>query len=260
MGISVFLTILLYSLLACSNIGQQTESIVVTQYHENGKIHRQIEIVDSVPHGLYRSYYPSGDLENESNYKNGLLEGTSKFFTPEGRLKNILAYKEGLVAGECIYFYANGNPLSKGTIVRKMKKGSHYQYFEQDSGKLEFIIDYAIVRGKQYVNSHRQFNLEGEMIDATPYPVLKEMKDSLKISLQASRFRDMRVVTGKFDKEFVIGDSLSLDTLMARSFEISLPLAGDTMRFIVDNYEIVKEEGSLVHFLSTPIFVEHIKE
>ena len=58
----------------------------------------------------------------------------------------------------------------------------------------------------------------------------------------------MRLTIGKFDEELNVVDSLTLDTLVTESFNISIPLTGDTMTFIVNDYEFVKEDGRVVHF------------
>ncbi len=125
-------------------------------YYPDGQSVKAEGIVkNSLPQGIWRSYYKSGYLQSVVNYDEGevtgdlfyyfdkagkklmvethydhdMLEGDYLEYWPNGAIKAKLHYKNGKLHGEAIYYYPTGQVKTKGKY-RKGKRKGKWRFFD----------------------------------------------------------------------------------------------------------------------------------
>ncbi len=124
-------------------------------HYEDGKtIKREGKVVNGLPEGIWRTYYPSGNLESVVNYKEGEVDGKAFFYFdksretkkaemnfdrdlldglyteywPNGAVKAELEYKNGKLNGQAKYYYSTGKLKIEGKYKKGEKKGKWIYY------------------------------------------------------------------------------------------------------------------------------------
>lgn len=102
------------------------------QYYGDGRIAREWNYKDGVPHGLNREWRPDGTLEYMRNFKDGQLDGVRRQYFENGRIFKEENYKDGKLEGLTRVWrpdgrlnyeqnYHNGEAISKPETVMERK-------------------------------------------------------------------------------------------------------------------------------------------
>ena len=83
-----------------------------TEYHENGKIFREIYYKNDVGNGICRDYNENGILVESGIYVNGKENGEWKYYDNKGNLKIVVPFKDGEIS----------DPKIKNIIMEESKK------------------------------------------------------------------------------------------------------------------------------------------
>ncbi len=195
------ISLLLIILFACN---ANKENAVKT-FYKGGNI-KEILVVtnDSVRNGTYKGYYERGNIQEVSDYVDGKLNGIRKFFYEDGKVKGIENYQNDKMNGEFKYFFANGNIETLGFAKNGMVYGKAFNFFEQDSGKVNVVAEFLIVKGKSVRTSYIQYAPNGEIIKTSP-SIEIELKDSILINAHTMAKIKLLNPSEKFT-HFVIGD------------------------------------------------------
>lgn len=164
---------------------------MVTSYHENGEVHREVPYQDDQVHGLYltyaedgtllreqhvkknkrhgpnKSYFGSGELRFESHYVDGNKEGIEKSWSPDGVLLRKQYFTAGNLDGLVESYFDDGQIKSRGEYDNRTRVGEHKTWYENGNlQRYQFFDD----NGKEKIT--RTFRQDG-----TPRQV-KEPVDS----------------------------------------------------------------------------------
>jgi len=217
---NIFLLIVIIVLASCQKDKKVT-------YYSNGEIHKEYEIKDGVPNGIYKIYYPNGNLQSHSILENNILNG------------------------ESIYYYENGNIKLKGDYKNGLKIGKHYEFNENKDNLTEFIGDYLIVQGEEYLISKIFYDYLGNVNEKTSLYQINVSQDTvdrgelIKIEIISNnrKFDKSRLLIGEYDENFYPSENILYDTIIGNNFKYSFSRKGEKLgnnfiRGIIENYQI----------------------
>lgn len=121
------------------------------ELYSDGKVKSEVPLVNGKENGLMISYYENGNIKSQINKKENLKDGYSYFFYPNGVLKSIGHYK-------------NGN--SDGSFTWYNKKGD---------------MDYLSKFENNQSKSFMEFDIYGNIINASPFIVINSEKDTITL-------------------------------------------------------------------------------
>jgi antitoxin component YwqK of YwqJK toxin-antitoxin module len=83
---------------------------------------------NTVPHGLWKTYYDNGNLAEEITYARGEKHGPWKQYFTDGSVKLKANYVEGKLEGLMVVFHLNGQVNLSGNYIHNFKDGT-WMYF-----------------------------------------------------------------------------------------------------------------------------------
>ncbi len=157
----LFLSISLLFLFSCSN--------KKTEYDTNGNKTKEYELINNKISGVCKEFYKNGDLKAIHNYKNGIRMDSSIYYNNKEEIvlidkylkNNILYQKEFnnnvlMSEGKCSY----KTQLDQYLYVNQIDKWKYYK----KNGKLDKVIEYINLCGKQHTNQGWYFDNKGDTI------------------------------------------------------------------------------------------------
>ncbi len=177
----IFIPIFFLILFSCSNRK--------TEYDENGNKIREYELVNNKLSGVYKEFYEDGKLKAIHIYKNGLKTDSSTYYNTKEEIvlidkylqNNIIYQKEfnnNILLSEGEFSYTSSSQLNKNQIGK-------WKYYKKN-GKLEKIIEYINLCGKQYTNQGWYFDEKGD--------TLKEYGNYFKIKFLPKNIKKYDIV------------------------------------------------------------------
>ena len=120
-------------------LGGQSQSFETKKYYDEEKLDLQeiieFRLSDSIPHGVYQSFYQNGNAKIKGNYKDGLPDGSWVYFYENGRKKTEGFYRASTQQGRWTYYFESGQLKASGTLENGEKTGYWTNYFENGNEK-----------------------------------------------------------------------------------------------------------------------------
>ena len=132
-------------------------------------------------------------------------------FYEDGNIEFECALQDSLRNGICKGFYPNGHIKFYGEYRNGLRHGHHYEYYANDSGKVQYEVEYRITDDADRIVASRSYNEQGLITYETKF-VNGDLKilgldsvaqyDSAKIEVEIlnPKFDFFRVYTGDVDK------------------------------------------------------------
>jgi len=245
-----YLILVLLLVFNCNNKERREQSPVVTvslKYYGNGNLKYEVELADTVPHGIFKEYYSNGQIKTKGRYVNGKLDGTALCYYLDEKIKCVELYSNNLLNGESIYYYDNGNVEYKGKFYDGKKVGVHYEYFKERNDAIKSRMEYVIVGSKNLLNSMTEYSIEGMTVKQTTNLKTTKNQNELIIEVREKEFDDIAVVICDYDLLFNLDSLNSCDTTYSQNrHSISIPFnVGDTVRGIIVNYEWISDNQTV---------------
>ncbi len=96
-----------------TNYDEDSDTGLVTKFHENGKIASSAKYINGKKHGIARSYYESGLLKAVVNYRYGVKQGEAKLYYKKGQLFRTSNYLNNELNGVRRKYRPNGKLLAE---------------------------------------------------------------------------------------------------------------------------------------------------
>ncbi len=155
----IFIPIFFLILFSCSNIK--------TEYDANGNKIREYELINNKLSGVYKEFYKDGNLKAIHIYKNGLKTDSSAYYNTKEEIvlidrylqNNIIYQKEfnnNTLVSEGKFSYSSSRQL----YINQVGKWKYYK----KNGKLDKVIEYVNLCGKQYTNQGWYFDDKGDTL------------------------------------------------------------------------------------------------
>lgn len=223
------------------------------QYYPDGRVQREIRFInDSTEVAL--TYFEAGGLKDSITMINGKISGRNKKYYLNGNLEKDCFWKDGVLNGPCRSYYQSGNLMSVVTYDLNINAGNGYEYFDLPGEKIQYLGNYAKVRGKKWVNYQTWYDSLGKIQKATvrihEVNGLKvvSLNDSLKITFEMDHLEYplLRVFVGDYDKEYNL---LNKSTLRVFNGKVSTIVAyikpkqvgQQTARGYIQNFKILQK-------------------
>ncbi|WP_139062505.1 MULTISPECIES: hypothetical protein [Aquimarina] len=111
--------------------------------------------------GISRGYDKKGNLTTIHNFKNGKLVDTSTFYRTDGSIEMKKVWIDSAYHQEILYNRL-GIIKAMGNMNDDDLKIGKWSFFKE--GKLDFIREYKIIKGKQYLNQSWNIDKKGDTI------------------------------------------------------------------------------------------------
>ncbi|MDP4952358.1 MAG: hypothetical protein NWQ53_01830 [Flavobacteriales bacterium] len=157
----------LFFLFICSVVFAQQDSLKTTYQifrYEDGTISSEGKMLNGIPEGLWKTYYPSGQLKTEGSRSNFELDGEWKFFREDGSIEKSIEYKFGKKDGLQRVFSEAGVLLEKIPFQAGIENGGAEFYYK--SGELYREVPF--IEGKEEGNG-KEFGKDGSIITLLNY-------------------------------------------------------------------------------------------
>jgi len=119
----------------------QNDSLEIVQYfYDDGVVSSEGQMIDGVPTGIWKSYYPSGQLKTLGGRENNLLQDEWYFYRENGELERIITYSGGKKNGYEEIYTLEGILKEKYFFVDDSKEDVSYTYYAD--GKVAKEIPY----------------------------------------------------------------------------------------------------------------------
>lgn len=127
------------------------ETAKIVSYFDNGKVAREMELINGEFINQYKEYYYTGQLYQEQEYVNDNRHGKLKIYYPDGKLKIEKEYFHGFLHGEAKEYYPSGSIEKIIPYINDEINGSKKNYDE--FGKLiseDIYFGSEITSSKKY--------------------------------------------------------------------------------------------------------------
>ena len=95
-------------ILVCAPLISLSQTEYLMQYHENGNVKVEGNLIDGYEDGIWKEYYKNGQLRYEINFKNGKQHGIYRSYFKNGQVQFILNFKKGKLDDICRGYYDTG--------------------------------------------------------------------------------------------------------------------------------------------------------
>ncbi len=122
---------------------------IITYKHYNNKIHKEINYVNGVKHGVYKSYDFYGNKRIVGDYVNGKLHGEWKWFYKNGKVESVRNYILGELFGKSTDNFENGAVEETQTLFKDENEGEDIYYFENGNIDRKSTFLYGKYHGRR---------------------------------------------------------------------------------------------------------------
>ncbi|MBK8806123.1 MAG: toxin-antitoxin system YwqK family antitoxin [Bacteroidales bacterium] len=165
-------------------------------YWDNGNKKKEINFVNGIREGVYRTWFKNGNKESIKFYKNNLLEGAIISWYENGQYERKVEFRQDKKHGNFQAFYENGQVKSEGQYVNNKKIGIHIGYYEngqkESNGNFidgvengihtEWYINGVKFKELTYDNgtlvSEKQWSESGKELSADEIKLLKQQQQN----------------------------------------------------------------------------------
>ena len=148
-------------------------------YHDNGQLAFQGELVNGVPEGTWEEWYPSGAIFARTTFVAGAEHGVRKHWFEEGAVAGSGQMEMGQRHGEWVLYYPSGQPKARAFYEHGLESGIRTTWYESGANESEAQVHAGLQNGP------RTFWYEsgGPRAKAT---FLNDQKQGLEIELAES--------------------------------------------------------------------------
>jgi hypothetical protein len=158
--------------------------------------------------------YPSGNPKSVWIFEIDTLDGIKELYWENGNLSARFSYARGKKNGPFILFYKNGNPAQSGETVDNQIRGVNYQYFVDDSAKVEIESYELLYKGMAFNYYKRTFDKAGRLVDDDKFLSLEGRAVGWAIHYRGDAvFDSMKVAIGQFGEDFQLDSIAQADTI-----------------------------------------------
>lgn len=104
-------------------------------YYKSGTKSKEVNFVDGLKEGVYKTWYESGNKESVKFYKANKMEGAIISWYENGNYERKVEFKQDKKHGKFQSFYESGKLKADGSYINDKKTGIHIGYYE--NGKME---------------------------------------------------------------------------------------------------------------------------
>lgn len=108
-------------------------------FHSNGKLEKEMEILDGKLTGVYKEYYDNGQLKEQGTFLKGDRNGVYTTYYDNGKKDTELNYSHGKADGERISYNERGQVIEKTAYKNGKRNGKYIQLSDE---KEYYSIDY----------------------------------------------------------------------------------------------------------------------
>ena len=105
----------------------ELHGICTNYWYNNNKVD-EVNYINGLKDGFYKSWNKDGTLRSEEHYKNGSLNGKSTFWWSPEIPKSVCNYKDGEIDGEEIRYFDNGSIWLKQNFKNGVGIGEWIEY------------------------------------------------------------------------------------------------------------------------------------
>ncbi len=128
-----------YIILWSSTISCFSQTFRNSKYYDEEKqeLSEVIEfrVADTIPHGIYQSFYQNGNPKIDGWYKNGLPDSLWTYYFENGQRKTLGHYRASNQQGKWMYYFESGQLKASGTLDNGKKTGYWTHYYENGNEK-----------------------------------------------------------------------------------------------------------------------------
>lgn len=171
-------------------------------------------------------------------------------------------------------FYENGNIMYSGTFEGKLKKGIHYQYFEDLEGVVQYEAEYQIVNGKEVLIRRKKYNEEGVALYDSRLTDKKLMFESssdtinlgdswgVKITIANPKYELVDARWGAIDKNLNILDSSQVHYVSGFDHSVNIQILAEsegsnTLKGYLSDFTIKPINDSIGVTISEDMYFEY---
>jgi antitoxin component YwqK of YwqJK toxin-antitoxin module len=104
-------------------------------YYENGQL-RELSIWhNNLPQGEISMYHSNGQMKTIASFKNGQKDGKATTWYENGQFNEVLNYKNDLLTGEYTSYHPNGQINERG-IFDKSERVGHWEKYDENGNKI----------------------------------------------------------------------------------------------------------------------------
>jgi hypothetical protein len=228
---------------------------IISFKYENGNIKKTFTLCNGKKEGIEKKYYKNGLIKSLIKWENGKLDGKSKFFFKNGNLKQELIYKAGKIEVFLKNYYTNGNIKEIYLMENDSANGPYFKYysdgkimetgrfnnweavgsfhFYDSTGSIMQIKNYITINNNSILNEWKSFDRDSNIIGPESSFINTIFFKNHKLNIElisGDNFADL--IIGKFDKNFNIIDSLSIDTIFNNKMSLEIKLKD---QYIISN-------------------------
>jgi antitoxin component YwqK of YwqJK toxin-antitoxin module len=93
-----------------------TKKFITRDFFKNGKVSREIMMVNGLPNGEVKEYYETGILKDKFSVKDGMRDGLRTYYYPDGKPWIETIYKENKSWTVVANYDSKGNKRNAGTL------------------------------------------------------------------------------------------------------------------------------------------------
>ncbi|WP_106795202.1 hypothetical protein [Aquimarina sp. Aq78] len=176
--------------------------------------------------GVSKGYDKNGNLITIHNFRQGKFVDTSTFYRVNGSVRMRQIWIDSTYHKEILY-NKSGIIKAMGNMNDDDLKIGKWSFFKE--GKLDFIREYKIIRGKQYLNQSWNIDKEGDTIfEGSKFFSIQILNDSIikdQKPLMAVAYLQAQLFKGKSSEIFVClpnGEKIEFDEDFSNEREIKL--------------------------------------
>lgn len=200
----VFFVVILF-LFQCKS----PEEKKIEYYDDNQQVIKaRYGVINGVKEGEELIYSKSGNVIERHINVNGKRSGLSFFYKNDGRLYLQLTYRDGVKDGPYYIFFPNRNIAEEGNFLANEKHGEINQYFEYDSGKIQYSFYQFNMDGVDQVYYKKEFDAKGEWVGHYRSLFVKFSNDTLLVNSQVVVKFELNRIKTMYDSVSIIFEIL----------------------------------------------------
>jgi hypothetical protein len=197
----------------------------------DGSTQSTFELIDGKKNGVATYYYPNGNVQAIHNYVNDTVNGMSNYYSISGRISKRISYEKGKKDGDYQVYYTNGNIAESGKFRQDLKLGKVLQYFETDSGAVQYEYYMMAVKDAQEIYYKKEYDQQGNLQETKRYMHVFVDQDStgsadyvlLRLTIpEKVKFDSAIAIYGDYTWNFIPAGTLDTITFLDHTAEIRL--------------------------------------
>jgi len=236
------------------------------EYYDDGILKAEYSVnQEGRLEGERKEYFHSGELSSVGHWENDTLDGDVIHYYLNGKIESKLSFKKGKKNGLFLFYNKDGKVKQKSFWVDGYTHGDVITFLSDSFGggiEKEYFVNF---KGKNTSLGWVSYYKNGNLYDESRRVQFTSSNDTIKLGesfivdleLRRPRFKKTEFVLGKYDDEFNLTDSTSLDTIVAIDNKAKLKFTPKekgtkVLRGFARNYEFIEDslyqQVNLVYF------------